>query len=284
MLFMIGAGVFEAAGHAARATAAPPRPNPSTGRIPPPTGVLTRLPGDGNQLGIDHRRRCQRPGGRRARPLLPRQRNSPHVLRQRRQQLLDRRTHQRCDRWSTPAKSSSATTPGRARDITRIGPAAVADQIRRNADFLRNTYGVDGTPILRPPYGRHTPATDRIAADQGYTTIAMWSGTIRDSTPISEAGMIAAARASFQPQQIVVGHANLPTITRCFPSSSTSSAAATCNRHTQRRVRLAIACHDVVDVDTSNTQLQRHIQPTVDLAEIEDGNDMRFVYPCGWLK
>ncbi|HTX96514.1 MAG TPA: polysaccharide deacetylase family protein [Mycobacterium sp.] len=37
-------------------------------------------------------------------------------------------------------------------DITRIGLDAVADQIRRNGDFLRTTYGVDGTPYFRPPY------------------------------------------------------------------------------------------------------------------------------------
>jgi peptidoglycan-N-acetylglucosamine deacetylase len=102
-------------------------------------------------------------------------------------------------------------------DITRIGSAAVAEQIRRNADFLRNTYGVDGTPYFRPPYGRHTPATDQIAADQGYTTITMWSGTLGNSVPINEAGLIAAAQKSFRPQQIVLGHANLPTITHCFP-------------------------------------------------------------------
>ena len=33
---------------------------------------------------------------------------------------------------------------------------------------------------------------------------------------VTEAGLIAAANRSFQPQQIVVGNANLPTITHCF--------------------------------------------------------------------
>jgi peptidoglycan-N-acetylglucosamine deacetylase len=55
------------------------------------------------------------------------------------------------------------------------------------------------------------------------TTVARWpvashrtSSDIADSGRISEAGLIAAANRSFQPQQIVVGHANLPTITHCF--------------------------------------------------------------------
>lgn len=100
--------------------------------------------------------------------------------------------------------------------LTALPPDAVADQIRRNADFLRNAYGTDGTPYLRPPYGEHNTATDRIAADLGYSTITMWSGTVGDSLPISEAALIAAAAQSFRPQQIVLAHANLPTITHCY--------------------------------------------------------------------
>jgi peptidoglycan/xylan/chitin deacetylase (PgdA/CDA1 family) len=65
-------------------------------------------------------------------------------------------------------------------DITRLGRAVVADQITRNADFLRNTYGVDGTPYFRPPYGRHNADTDAIATDLGSHTITMWRGTQRD--------------------------------------------------------------------------------------------------------
>jgi peptidoglycan/xylan/chitin deacetylase (PgdA/CDA1 family) len=101
--------------------------------------------------------------------------------------------------------------------LTRIGLGAVADQIRRNADFLRNTYGLDGTPYFRPPYGVHTAGTDRVAADLGYTMITMWSATIGDSRPENETSLIANAAKSFQPQQIILAHANLPTITHCYP-------------------------------------------------------------------
>jgi peptidoglycan/xylan/chitin deacetylase (PgdA/CDA1 family) len=101
-------------------------------------------------------------------------------------------------------------------DITRLPAGAVADQIRRNKDFLVNAYGVDGIPYFRPPYGRHNPQTDRLAADLGYPTITMWSGTIGDSRPINEIDLVAAARKSFAPQQIVLGHANLPTITHTY--------------------------------------------------------------------
>ena len=113
-------------------------------------------------------------------------------------------------------RSSWATTPGR----TPTSPASVAsdltDQIRRNKDFLVNTYGVDGTPYFRPPYGRHNGNTDQVATDLGYPTITLWSATIGDSRPINETDLIAAAAQSFTPQQIVLGHANLPTITRTY--------------------------------------------------------------------
>lgn len=100
--------------------------------------------------------------------------------------------------------------------LNRLSLAEVGDQIRRNADFLRNTYGTDGTPYFRPPFGIHNADIDGVAADQGYTTVTMWSGTIGDSLPENEASLIAAATRSFTPQQIILAHANLPTISHCF--------------------------------------------------------------------
>ena len=59
-----------------------------------------------------------------------------------------------------------------------------------------------------------------MAADLGYTTVTMWSGTIGDSLPESEANLVASATRSFLPQQIVLAHANLPTITHCYTQLS----------------------------------------------------------------
>ena len=51
--------------------------------------------------------------------------------------------------------------------LNRIGLAAVANRIRRNADFLNNTYGTDGTPTssspLRRAQRRHRPGRRRSA-------------------------------------------------------------------------------------------------------------------------
>ena len=186
-----------------------------TQKVAPPAGVLTRLPGDDNQLAltIDDGASVAvvgafadfcRDSGTRLTFFVNGANSSWSANAPALRPMVDSGQIQMGNHtWSHP-------------DLTRIGSASVADQIRRNADFLRNTYGVDGTPYFRPPYGRHTPTTDQIAADQGYTTITLWSGDIRDDVPISEAGLIAAAQKSFQPQQIVLGHANKPTITHCY--------------------------------------------------------------------
>jgi peptidoglycan/xylan/chitin deacetylase (PgdA/CDA1 family) len=105
--------------------------------------------------------------------------------------------------------------------LNKISLGAVHDQIQRNADFLRNIYGTDGTPYFRPPYGVHDPDIDRVAADLGYTTVTLWSGTVGDSLPETPAHLVACAEQSFAPHQIVLVHANLPTITQCYDQLAT---------------------------------------------------------------
>ncbi len=180
-----------------------------------PVGVLTRLPGDGNQLALTvddgassavvaaFAQFCRDTGTRLtffANGVNPSWTVNAAALRP----MVDSGQIQMANHtWSHPR-------------LNRISLAAVHDQIQRNADFLRNTYGVDGTPYFRPPYGVHTADTDRVAADLGYSTITLWSGTVGDSVPENEASLIGAATKSFAPQQIVLAHANLPTVTHCY--------------------------------------------------------------------
>jgi peptidoglycan-N-acetylglucosamine deacetylase len=214
-LCAIAAGVLAATVGQPIARAGATRWGVATGRVPAPVGVLTRLPGDGNQLAftVDDGTSVEvvsayaafcRDSGTRMTFFVNGANRSWTVNASALRPLVDSGQVQLGNHtWSHP-------------DITRIGAGAVTDQIRRNADFLTSTYGIDGSPFFRPPYGRHTAATDRIAADLGYTTITMWSGTIGDSRPIDEAGLIANFKSSFQPQRIVLGHANLPPITHCY--------------------------------------------------------------------
>lgn len=101
-------------------------------------------------------------------------------------------------------------------DLTTQSPAQIADQIQRNHTFLSNTYGVDARPYLRPPYGRHNAAVRAVAADLGYTLTTMWTGSLADSTVITEDYIVKMADTHFRPQNIVLGHLNHAPVTHVF--------------------------------------------------------------------
>jgi peptidoglycan/xylan/chitin deacetylase (PgdA/CDA1 family) len=101
-------------------------------------------------------------------------------------------------------------------DLTTLDDTAVVEEIRRNRDFLRDTFGVWDSPFFRPPFGARDERTDRIAADLGHPTVAMWNGTLGDSRVLTAGELMAAARQWFTAQRIVVGHANRPTVTTVY--------------------------------------------------------------------
>jgi peptidoglycan/xylan/chitin deacetylase (PgdA/CDA1 family) len=215
VLCAIAAGVLAALTRASAAGGAPVRWRIPLGRIPAPAGVLTRLPGDGNQLALTvddgasvpvvgaFAQFCQDTGTRLT-FFVNGANSSWSVNAPALRPMVDSGQVQMANHsWSHPY-------------LNRLALGAVDDQIRRNADFLRSFYGADGTPFFRPPYGVHNADIDRVAAGQGYTTITMWSGDVGDSRPENETSLIANAGKSFQPQQIVLSHANLPTITHCY--------------------------------------------------------------------
>ncbi|MGY1814634.1 polysaccharide deacetylase family protein [Blastococcus sp. SYSU D00820] len=184
------------------------------GTVPPPLGVVDRLPGAGSRLaltvddGVSTEvvaafvqlardtgvRMTFFPNGRygswtdNARALRP--------LVESGQIALGNHT------WSHP-------------DLTTLDDAAVADEIGRNRDFLRRTFGAD-TPFFRPPYGAHDARVDAIAADAGHPTTVMWNGTLDDGRLITADELMAAARRWMVAQSIVIGHANHPTVTTVY--------------------------------------------------------------------
>src|SRR3954470_18900532 len=89
-------------------------------------------------------------------------------------------------------------------DLTTLGDAEVAEEITRNQQFLRTTFGVRDTPFLRPPYGARDDRIDRIAANLRHPTIALWNGPLDDSRLLSAQELLAAARQWFTAQTIVV--------------------------------------------------------------------------------
>jgi peptidoglycan/xylan/chitin deacetylase (PgdA/CDA1 family) len=101
-------------------------------------------------------------------------------------------------------------------DLTKLSGSAVAAQLNQAKTYLRNNFGVDGTPYFRPPFGRHNGTVDQVAADLGYTVPTMWYGSLSDSGVITEDYLIECARKYFNRQTIVIGHANAPAVTHCY--------------------------------------------------------------------
>src|ERR1700722_4998102 len=213
MLAAIAAGVVAAVARPPVAGAV--RLTVPLARVPAPVGVLTNLPGAGNQLALPvdagassavvaaFGQFCRDTGTRLTffvNGVNASWSDNAAALRP----MVDSGQIQMANHtWSHPY-------------LNRISLSAVRDQIQRNADFLRTTYGGDGTPFFRPPYGVHNASIDKVAADLGYTTVTMWSGPVGYSRPETEANLVASATRSFLPQQIVLAHANLPTITHCY--------------------------------------------------------------------
>lgn len=99
-------------------------------------------------------------------------------------------------------------------DLTKISSTKLTDEVRKNETFLMSTYGVNGRPFLRPPYGFHNATTDNQLADLGYPAVTMWLGSLGDSGVLPPATIVEQAQQWFLPQHLVIGHANHPPVTQ----------------------------------------------------------------------
>lgn len=102
-------------------------------------------------------------------------------------------------------------------DLTTLTKEQVAQQLTRNDDFLKKTYGVGAKPYFRPPYGKHNATVDAVASDLGYKVPTLWSGSLSDSTLITEEYIVQMADKYFTPQAIVIGHLNHLPVTHVYP-------------------------------------------------------------------
>lgn len=101
-------------------------------------------------------------------------------------------------------------------DLTKLSASGISAQLERAKTYLWNNFGVDGRPYYRPPFGRHNGTVDRVAADLGYTVPTMWYGSLSDSGVITEDYLLECARKYFNPQTIIIGHANAPAVTHVY--------------------------------------------------------------------
>lgn len=101
-------------------------------------------------------------------------------------------------------------------DLTTLNASQIEEQLSHNHRFLRDTFGVEATPYFRPPYGNHNSAVDAVAADLGYRTPTMWSGSLSDSSLVTEDYIVSMADKFFRAQNIVIGHLNHLPVTHVF--------------------------------------------------------------------
>jgi peptidoglycan/xylan/chitin deacetylase (PgdA/CDA1 family) len=101
-------------------------------------------------------------------------------------------------------------------DLTTLSVKQVMDEISRNDDFLKKTYGADSRPYLRPPYGGRNSTVEAVAAGLGYTIMTLWSGDLGDSNLVSQESIAKAADRFFTPQTVVIGHLNHPPVTHAY--------------------------------------------------------------------
>ncbi len=192
-----------------------PGPPPASARVPVPPGPLTAIPGPGNNLALTVDDGAD-----------------PAVVAAYIQFAKD--TGARFTFFVTAVYDSWTTHKGALRplvesgqiqlgnhtwdhpDLTKLSAGAAASQFDSTKTFLRNTFGVDGTPYYRPPYGYRNVTVDRIAADHGYTVPVLWAGSLSDSGVITEQYLLECARKYFVAQAIVIGHANHPPVTHVY--------------------------------------------------------------------
>lgn len=101
--------------------------------------------------------------------------------------------------------------------LTSISDSEIQDELIKNEQHIMNVYGIDPKPYYRPPYGERSERTDAAAAAVGYTCPVMWDGSLGDSGERTTEEVIEGATTWFNPQRIVLGHANLPAVTKVFP-------------------------------------------------------------------
>lgn len=100
--------------------------------------------------------------------------------------------------------------------LVKTSDGSISNELGRTHDFLLSTYGVDGTPYFRPPFGNHDARVDSIAARLGYTTPVMWQGSLSDAGQITPEQLREFAHKWIGEKRIVIGHANYPAVTQCF--------------------------------------------------------------------
>ena len=190
-------------------------PPPKSARVPAPAGVLSALPGEGDLLALTvddgvnsdvvraYTQFAKDTGVRLTYFVNGIYRSWTDHVDLLRPLVDDGQIQLANHTWSHP-------------NLTKLPLVDVAEQFRRNHEFLWKTYGVDARPYFRPPYGAHNAHVDKVAGELGYTVDTLWSGTLEDHVLIPAADVAMMAERYFHPQTIVIGHLNHAPVTEVY--------------------------------------------------------------------
>jgi peptidoglycan-N-acetylglucosamine deacetylase len=101
-------------------------------------------------------------------------------------------------------------------DLTQMSNGHIRADIERNDEWIEKTFGITARPWFRPPFGFHSPRTDEVVAELGYTRILMWEGSFGDARLLTPRVWLEQAQQWLTAGRIVLGHANHPTVTHLF--------------------------------------------------------------------
>jgi len=102
-------------------------------------------------------------------------------------------------------------------NLPALSDSRVRSEIEHNEEWIEKTFGVTARPYLRPPSGLHDSRVDEIAGELGFTRILMWQGSFGDASTTTAPDLLKMAQESLLPGAIVVGHANVGTVTTMYP-------------------------------------------------------------------
>jgi peptidoglycan-N-acetylglucosamine deacetylase len=71
-------------------------------------------------------------------------------------------------------------------DVTTMAGSEVFRDLQRNARVWQAITGKPMAALFRPPYGNHSPASDRAAALAGYPDIILWDAVANDTYQLSD--------------------------------------------------------------------------------------------------
>lgn len=93
-------------------------------------------------------------------------------------------------------------------DLTKLSTQQIQKELWDCHKFIVKHYGIDARPFFRPPYGALNRHVVKAAAEIGYTSPVMWSGSLADATRISTSGIWNNAKRYIGNEVIMLAHAN----------------------------------------------------------------------------